>query len=205
MVGQELESFRSRLEPGSGIVRENGLQVFDYLELEHAQVSIIRSELLVEIRPGDELRARYAGGADGAPGEPGIEIDLERRAQLLDDVHVDRNRPSGELIEEVGVKEEPGRFILGVVPPELMLVAEVVTGVALASPIGHIRSLCGVPMAGQRDAEETVDLLPEPGEGATGSGGRSDAEALSESGEGWSQLEVGGLSLDGLGGHPGEG
>jgi hypothetical protein len=166
---EELESLRRGFEPGGGIVAEYGLEVLENLELEDPKVGVVRAELQIEVVPGDELRARYAGGPDGAPSEPGIEIDFERGAQLLNDVHVDRNGPSGELIEEVGVEEEPGRFILGVVPPELMLVAEVVTGVALASPVGHMGSLC---------------LLSEPGEGATGPGGRRDAEGLSESGEG---------------------
>ena len=144
-IREELESLRRGLEPGGGIVAEYGSEVLEDLELEDPKVGIVRAELQMEVVPGDELRARYAGGPDGAPGEPGIEVDLERRAQLLDNVHVDRNRPSCELIEEVGVEEEPGRFILGVVPPELMLVAEVVTRVTFA-PIGDFGSLRGVPV-----------------------------------------------------------
>ena len=160
-IREELEALGSRLESSRGIVADDGLEVLEDLELEDPKIRVVRAELQMEVVPGDELRARYAGGPDGAPGEPGIEVDLERGAQLLNDVHVDRDGPSGELIEEVGVKEEPGRFILGVVPPELMLVAEVVTGVALAAPVGHIGSFSGVPITGQRDAEQAVHLLPE--------------------------------------------
>src|SRR5215218_1923657 len=99
-VREELESIRRGFEPGGGIVAEYGSEVLEDLELENPKVGIVRAELQMEVVPEDDLRARNAGGPDGAPGEPGIEVDLERRAQLLNDVHVDWNRPSGELIEE---------------------------------------------------------------------------------------------------------
>src|SRR5829696_3265287 len=140
-VRKELESIGRGFEPSGGIVADHGLEVLEDLELEDPTIGVVRAELLVKVGPGDGFGACDTARANRAPCEPGIEVNLQWGTKLLDDVHVNRDRSRNELVEEVGVEEEP-RVLFDLVPPELTLVAEVVTGVAFA-PVGDFGSLRG--------------------------------------------------------------
>ena len=127
------------------------------------------------------------------PGQPDVDVDLERRPEGAQDSQVEGDRRLGRLPEEA-VREQdvraPGCLTLpGTgVPPELALLGdqEAVAGVpALALVVEDA-------LEGRR--EEPLELLPEHRQRPARARGRRDAEGGAEVGEVAAEFDVGALA-----------
>ena len=192
-VGEEDQTSPGVLDPDGWVDRLDLQDGPQEVVAERALFGIVGAELLLQREPGDRLGALQPQRAKAPPGEPHVDVHLERRAEGPQDRERHRDRMGEDLLKEVLVEQEEGALRglrRRLVPPQPVALDRM-NPASLEEGRGEREVGLGRSIAetGEGDVDQPMELLPQVDQGALGSRRGSDPQLVGELGEGPGQVE----------------